>query len=143
MQRFMFLCFEYLFLFSLMISPGRAEPQSLSQETGNMESSEHNKQFFAAECSKLLSAEDKTVLLLGRQISAIRYALEHPTLSENLKIITDLGTDQRYYMLVRGWLGYQLQGDMSILHASQGKAPEKIKQRVELLQQAIRRIDLE
>lgn len=140
---------QYLYMLALLsLSAVTAHSETLLNEIvlietvliepETLESSEYN-----AQLTKVLTADDKAALLLGQQISAIRHALDNPELPENLKIITELGTNQRDYTLVRGWLGYQLQGDMSILQASQEKTPEKIQQRIELLQQAIRRIDLE
>ena len=80
---------------------------------------------------------------LGYRISAINAALQNPAAPGAMQAITDLGHDQRYYVMVRGWLMYQLQGDMSILQASQGQAQESIRARVDFIQQAIRAIDLE
>lgn len=80
---------------------------------------------------------------LGYRVSAINAALEHPEAPGAMQAITDLGHDQRYYVMVRGWLMYQLQGDMSILQASQGQAQENIRARVDFIRQAIRAIDLE
>ncbi len=128
--------FNFCVLTSLMISPVWAEPAL--KETKPLESAE-----YTAQINKLLTADDRAALILGEKITAIRYALDNPEMPGNLEMITALGNDQRYYMLVRGWLGYQLQADLSILQARQGKAAEKIQQRVELVQKAIRRIDLE
>ena len=80
---------------------------------------------------------------LGYRISAINTALQNPAAPGAMQAITDLGHDQRYYVMVRGWLMYQLQGDMSILQASQGQAQESIRARVDFIRQAIRAIDLE
>ena len=90
-----------------------------------------------------LTAEDSRVLLLGQKIRAIQQTLDNPERMDNLDVIIELGTDQRYYKLVRGWLGYQLQADRSILQARQGRVTEKIQQRIKLVEEAIRRIDLE
>jgi len=49
----------------------------------------------------------------------------------------------RYYVMVRGWLSLQLQGDLSIAAAKQGEVSPKIEARIEFLERAIRAIDLE
>jgi hypothetical protein len=61
--------------------------------------------------------------------------------------VTKLGHDQRYYVMARGWLSYQLQGDLSILEASkeQTRDPvkDRVKDRISFLRKAIQAIDLE
>ena len=57
--------------------------------------------------------------------------------------VTDLGHDQRYYIMVRGWLSYQLQGDTSILDADAERTNQHIEDRIRFLQQSIRILDLE
>ena len=86
---------------------------------------------------------DAEAIELGYRVAAINEALQNPAAPGALQAITDLGHDQRYYVMVRGWLMYQLQGDMSILQASQGQAQDAIRARVDFIQQAIRTIDLE
>jgi hypothetical protein len=86
---------------------------------------------------------DAEAIELGYRVSAINAALQNPVAPGSMQAITDLGHDQRYYVMVRGWLMYQLQGDMSILQASQGQAQAAIRARIEFIQQAIRAIDLE
>ena len=86
---------------------------------------------------------DAEAIELGYRISAINVALQNPTEPGAMRAITDLGHDQRYYVMVRGWLMYQLQGDMSILQASQGPAQATVRARVDFIQRAIRAIDLE
>lgn len=80
---------------------------------------------------------------LGRKVEAVRYALQHPDAPHALKAITDLGHDQRYYVMVRGWLAHQLQGDRSIAAASRGQVPEEVGARIRFIERAIRAIDLE
>ena len=87
--------------------------------------------------------EDQAALELGRRVEAVRKAIQHPEAPDALQAITDLGHDQRYYVMVRGWLAYQRRGDKSIVDASRGQAPEHIKARIRFLDQAIRAIDLE
>jgi hypothetical protein len=86
---------------------------------------------------------DADAMELGYRVSAINAALQNPVAPGAMQAIMDLGHDQRYYVMVRGWLMYQLQGDMSILQASQGQAQENTRARVDFIQQAIRAIDLE
>jgi len=87
--------------------------------------------------------EDQAALELGYRVQAVREAIQHPEAPHALEAITDLGRDQRYYVMVRGWLTYQRQGDMSIVAARRGQAPEHIHARIRFLDQAIRAIDLE
>ncbi len=46
-------------------------------------------------------------------------------------------------MMVRGWLSYQLQGDMSILEANEERAGHQVRERIRFLNKAIQAIDLE
>ena len=97
-------------------------------------------------CSNFSAASefsDAEAMELGYRVSAINAALQNPAAPGAMQAITDLGHDQRYYVMVRGWLMYQLQGDMSILQASQGQAQESIRARADFIRQAIRAIDLE
>ena len=87
--------------------------------------------------------KDQAALELGYRVQAVREAIQHPEAPHALAAITDLGHDQRYYVMVRGWLAYQRQGDMSIVAARRGQAPEHIHARIRFLDQAIRAIDLE
>lgn len=87
--------------------------------------------------------EHQAALELGRRVQAVREAIQHPDAPGALEAITDLGHDQRYYVMVRGWLAWQRQGDMSIVDASRGEVPEHIRTRIRFLDRAIRAIDLE
>ena len=87
--------------------------------------------------------DDQAALELGYRVQAAREAIQHPEAPHALEAITELGRDQRYYVMVRGWLAYQRQGDMSIVAASRGQAPEPVRARIRFLDQAIRAIDLE
>ena len=98
---------------------------------------------FFSSISTASELTDTEAIELGYSVSAINEALKNPGAPGALQAITDLGHDQRYYVMVRGWLMYQLQGDMSILQASQGQAQESIRERVDFIRQAIRAIDLE
>ena len=102
--------------------------------------------FFILFCSNICVASkltDTEATELGYRVSAINAALQNPGAPGAMQAVTDLGHDQRYYVMVRGWLMYQLQGDMSILQASQGQVPDAIRVRIDFIQQAIRAIDLE
>ena len=87
--------------------------------------------------------EDREALELGYRVQAVREAIQNPEAPDALQALTDLGHDQRYYVMVRGWLAYQRQGDKSIVDANRGLAPEHIRTRIRFLDQAIRAIDLE
>lgn len=81
---------------------------------------------------------------LGYRILAVQHALDNPSAPTAMTSIMELGTDSRYYSLTRGWLLEQLRGDLSIRDASSAqRTPELILQRIELLETAIRAIDLE
>jgi hypothetical protein len=87
---------------------------------------------------------DDAALELGRRVLAVQRAIANPRAPDAMDAIVDLGTDSRYYVMVRGWLAMQLQGDTSILSAAgdRGGRPE-IEARVAFLEAAIRAIDLE
>jgi len=98
---------------------------------------------FFSSISTASELTDTEAIELGYSVSAINEALKNPGAPGALQAITDLGHDQRYYVMVRGWLMYQLQGDMSILQASQGQVSDAIRVRIDFIQQAMRAIDLE
>ena len=87
--------------------------------------------------------EHQTALELGRKVLAVREAIQNPGMPNAMQAITDLGHDQRYYVMVRGWLSYQLQGDMSILDANREQTRDEVRARINFLEKAIRAIDLE
>jgi len=102
--------------------------------------------FVVLSCSNISTAaglSDAEAMELGYRVSAINEALLHPGAPGAMQAVTNLGHDQRYYVMVRGWLMYQLQGDMSILQASRGQVHDRIGARIDFIQQAIRAIDLE
>ena len=94
-----------------------------------------------ASCS--LSPEDQAALELGRKVSAVAAALKDPRKPGATQAVVELGLDQRYYSLVRGWLSQQLRGDLSIRGASGERTPDLIAERIEFLENAIKAIDLE
>ncbi|WOT04739.1 hypothetical protein [Shewanella youngdeokensis] len=71
-------------------------------------------------------------------------AITNPQTS-SITIISQYGRDSRYYVMVRGWLMQELLGTKSQLEAyrQQDEHQRKLQQKVLLLQQALRRIDLE
>jgi hypothetical protein len=81
--------------------------------------------------------------LLGQQVLAIKAALYDPSAPGAMQAVRDLGLDSRYYVMVRGWLGLQLEGDRDIAGASRDKASHEVRRRIEFLERAIRAIDLE
>jgi hypothetical protein len=90
-----------------------------------------------------MSKEDQAALELGRKVLAVRESLRNPTAPNALNAVTDLGRDQRHYVMVRGWLSYHLEGDLSIRAAAKRHAPNEVKERISFLRKAIRAIDLE
>lgn len=97
----------------------------------------------AEQMSASAENDDQAALQLGRRVEAVREAIQHPQAPDALAAIIDLGRDQRYYVMVRGWLAWQLQGDQSIASASYDQPPDNISARIKLLNKAIRAIDLE
>jgi len=95
------------------------------------------------QASCLLSSEDQVALELGRKVSAVAEALKDPGKPGAMQAIVELGLDQRYYGLVRGWLSQQLRGDLSIRDASGERTPDLVGKRIEFLEKTIRTIDLE
>lgn len=85
----------------------------------------------------------QAALELGQRVAAVREAIQHPEAPDALAAIIELGLDQRYYVMVRGWLAWQLQGDLSIASASHDQPPDNISARIKLINEAIRAIDLE
>jgi len=86
---------------------------------------------------------DQAALELGRKVLAVSQALQTPGEANAMQAVTDLGHDQRYYVMVRGWLACQLEGDRSILAAAGEQTPQEVRDRISFLEKAIRAIDLE
>ena len=86
---------------------------------------------------------DEAAMTLGLQVQAVASAIRDPGRADAMADVVALGTDSRYYTMVRGWLAQQLQGDLSILEASREGGNPAIAARVEFLRRAIRAIDLE
>ena len=98
---------------------------------------------FSGTVSSASELTDAAAMELGYKIAAVNEALQHPSAPGALQAITNLGHDQRYYVMVRGWLMYQLQGDMSLLQTTQATQQPAIRARIDFIQQAIRALDLE
>ena len=90
---------------------------------------------------RVTAMTDTEAMGLGYRVAAVRAAIQDPAAHGAMQAITGLGQDQRYYVMVRGWLMYQLQGDRSLLEANPGQSA--VQARVDFLEQAIRAIDLE
>lgn len=86
---------------------------------------------------------DEHALELGRKVIAVREAIRDPSAPGAMDAVADLGLDSRYYVLTRGWLSMQLEGDRSIANAQGQDVSTNIQERIEFLQRAIRAIDLE
>ena len=86
---------------------------------------------------------DPTPEQLGRRVLAIREAIENPDGPNAMQAVIGLGRDQRFYVMVRGWLSYKLEGDRSILDASREQTSPGLRKRIRFLEQAIQAIDLE
>jgi len=91
----------------------------------------------------LPSIDSQEALRVGNLVLAIHVALEDPTAPDAMSSVVELGTDSRYYVLVRGWLSEQLKADQSIVDARRDDVPAKVSKRETFLKQAIRAIDLE
>ena len=88
-------------------------------------------------------ASDTEAARLGQRVFAIQSALDDPAAPGALQAVMNLGLDSRHYVMVRGWLSLQLEGDRSIAESSQDYVSAEIERRIEFLEQAIRAIDLE
>ena len=86
---------------------------------------------------------DEEARQLGRKVTAAGAAILDPESTGAMRAITDLGTDSRYYTMVRGWLQQQLKGDRSIVAAAGAGVKPYIESRIRFLEDAIRAIDLE
>ncbi len=80
---------------------------------------------------------------LGAGVLEVASAISDPSRDGAMDAITTLGTDSRYYLMVRGWLVQQIAADRSILSTGSGASRDDLKNRVAELERAIRLIDLE
>jgi len=98
---------------------------------------------FCSDATADVSGQQDEAEQLGYRIMAVQNVLRDPLAENAMEAIMTLGRDSRYYALTRGWLGEQLRGDLSIQAAGKQQTPVLIQQRIELLKNAIRAIDLE
>ena len=105
--------------------------------------SAHQNENLTSTAATTISTEDQAALDLGHKVLAVRKAIENPMAPDAMHAVTSLGHDQRYYVMVRGWLSYQLRGDISILDANREQTSDQVKQRIRFLKEAIRALDLE
>ena len=89
------------------------------------------------------NAEESEACKLGADVIKVAAAIRDPTREGALAEITALGTDSRYYVMVRGWLTQQIDADRSILATGSGASREDLAIRVAQLERAVRLIDLE
>ena len=87
--------------------------------------------------------DDQTAIELGHKIFAVMEAIQKPMAPNSMNAVIELGRDQRFYVMVRGWLSYQLEGDRSILDAAKGQTNDRVRERILFLEKAIRAIDNE
>jgi hypothetical protein len=95
----------------------------------------------ACVCGRVAAMTDVEAMQLGYRVAAVKAALKDPAAPGSMQAITSLGHDQRYYVMVRGWLTYRLQADRSLLESNPDQ-PE-LRLRVDFMERAIRAIDLE
>ena len=89
------------------------------------------------------SGHDAVACELGTAVIEVANAIGDPTKEGAMEAITTLGTDSRYYLMVRGWLVQQIAADRSILATGSGASRDDLETRVAQLQRAVRLIDLE
>ncbi len=87
--------------------------------------------------------EKVEAMQLGEQVMSVAAAIRDPAAPGALAAITGLGRDSRYYTMTRGWLVQVLQGNQSILDASEPGSRPELERRQEDLRRALRAIDLE
>tara|TARA_B100000809_G_scaffold265381_1_gene324053 strand:+ start:2130 stop:2483 length:354 start_codon:yes stop_codon:yes gene_type:complete len=82
-------------------------------------------------------------LRIGALVQKVDYAIAHPS-NESLENIALAGTDTRHYVMIRGWLVQTLKGIES-QHDASAAADRRaqLQVKIDFLQRAIRRIDLE
>ncbi len=81
---------------------------------------------------------------IGKMVLEIQEALAHPEEPESIETIAHYGTLTEHYLMIRGWLGLELQGVESQLQATHNSRLKETHQaKAEFLRKAIRRIDLE
>jgi len=82
--------------------------------------------------------------VIGQMVQHLDVAINSPTDKNALQIIIKYGTDNRYYLMIRGWLVQKLNGIESRLQAQPSQAKKAaLSAEVDALKEAIRAIDLE
>lgn len=122
--------FSVVFLFGVIISESDASSVTECERTG-------------LENSVPMSKADQIALCLGRKVLAVRKALSEYKRSNAMNDIVELGLDQRSYAMVRGWLSYKLQADISLYNSVNESSKNEIKERIIFIKKSIRAIDLE
>ncbi len=89
------------------------------------------------------SPEKVEAMRLGEQVMAAAGAISNPDSPDAMAAITRLGHDSRYYTMTRGWLVQVLQGNQSMLDASEPGSRPELEARQDFLRRALRAIDLE
>lgn len=103
--------------------------------------------FSAEDEEATLSDQDRIALELGRQVIAVSSALKDPTRKEALTVVRELGTDSRYYVMVRGWVRQHIDmaesyRDTSLYRSSEVRKKE-VDSKIAALRRMLRAIDLE
>ena len=97
--------------------------------------------------SSPVSAADKHALEVGRKVIRLREALKKPGSAEAAQAVQDLGTDSRYYVMVRGWIVQHKHMAESYRDVSSYRSSEEYRKgvdaRIAALSKLLRRIDLE
>ncbi|WP_372881375.1 hypothetical protein [Psychromonas sp.] len=85
---------------------------------------------------------NKQAYEIGLMVQALQLAIKSPQKQDSLQIISDYGTDRRYYTMIRGWLFEELVGVEKRLHASKNvKEIAGLQLKSDSLKRAIRSID--
>ena len=92
-----------------------------------------------------LSGSSLSATKTGEIILQLAIAVENPSPDDaDLQIISQYGTDTRFYVLVRGWLNeykQMIESQLSVHQSPQHR--QQLEKRLAFIQKAIRRIDLE
>ena len=93
--------------------------------------------------SKTAAETQSEALRIGGIVQKVDFAIAHPS-RDSLEDIVLAGTDTRHYVMIRGWLVQALKGIES-QHDASAAADRRaeLQVKIDFLQMAIRRIDLE
>ncbi len=93
--------------------------------------------------SQAFTQTQTETLRIGALVQKVDYAIAYPS-KESLESIALAGTDTRHYVMIRGWLVQVLKGIQSQHDASAAaNRRAELQVKIDFLQMAIRRIDLE